>query len=471
MANYKNRDWILFIVLIIIFVLPFLYVTKFTFPAADDFCRTALDFDQYFNQFGHWYSKMTGRYTNFLFSYLPLYRLEVYRVVLAILFCLLGFSIFYFIKILWGYFEIKKANSVIAVVSVFVFSTLISQLPSLYEFFYWYAATTVYLISIIFFLLFLVMILKVLDGKPFHFLLFYGLIFLMNGNNEMLIPISNFVLLVVLARNALVQRVSHLYLLGANFVGAVSALIVVMAPGSANRQMFYPEGGQVFYSLQSAVLSAGMFSIKSIFELPYLFFYLGLFCLIFKLTRRKPIKSSRALSPVRLMLFSFLAVVSVFVVPYYATGGLDVNSGRIGNMIHAVFLLIMCINIINLAVFLEENTNFRYSVPLKRSSILLLSSYLILVLIMSRNYVNVRRDLIDGKFLQFRNAMMARLNYLEETDDSLGVISNIKGTKILPQWEISSDEVHWTNICYREYLANVYGVNLKKIMVKQDLNE
>lgn len=460
--KFINKNWMLCIFLTVVFILPVLYITRFTFPAADDFCRTALSSDQYFYQLEYWYSNLTGRYTNFFFSYLPVYGLNIYRTVLSFLFCSLGVALFYFIKVLWSYFKLKCDNSTIAFVSVLLYVTLISQLPTLYEFFYWYAASTVYLLSIVFFLLFLIMVIRVSKGKPFHYLLFYSLILLMNGNNEMLILISNFILIVILVKNYFYKKVNHFYLVGGNIVGFLSALIVILSPGNSNRQSFYPEAGQIFFSLKSAIFSAGMFSIKSILELPYLFFYIGLLILIFQFCRQKQIKISEAFNPLVLGIISFTALVSVFVVPYYATGGLNVNSGRIGNMIHAVFLIILCVNIFNFSIYLREQNVLISALLLKKSAVVLLSSYLLLTFLMNENYLGLKKDFREEKLWKYDSAMMVRLE--KETNcDFPGVVEEIPKTQTLPYWRISSDETHWTNICFKEYLANVLGVDKKII--------
>jgi len=117
--------------LIVITIVPFFWVILFVYLAADDICRIGIEKT---SQFLHsWYFNENGRYVNALFSVLPVYNIAIYRLVLGVL---LGFFILYrFFKTFHYYFlQVNSKRQIINFV-IISFMILVTQLPSLYEFF------------------------------------------------------------------------------------------------------------------------------------------------------------------------------------------------------------------------------------------------------------------------------------------------------------------------------------------------
>jgi len=454
--------------LMIAFILPFVYITKYTYLTADDFCRTSIEFNIYFSNFVYWYENITGRYTNYFLSYLPLYSKHLYRVSLISLFLSLGASIYFFIRSIFKFLRCELHASKILFLSTLFFITLISQLPSLYEYFYWYASSTVYLISTIFLLLFLSLLLRLESTSYYYLPTLCLLIVLMNGNNEMLILLSNFILVSLLVWKKYKLNIFSNRLLIANIFAIISGIVVILSPASEGRQTHFLNSGDFLYSINYSLLSAGMFCLKSLLEFPYVVFYLGMFLFVNQVFKNRNLSHIYGIHPIFLIIWTFIAFSLVIFVPYYATGGLNVNLGRIGNLVHVVFLIFIMINLTNAALFFQKKPfNYRF----KRNYILLIFVlYLGSLGVINSNYKNIFLDFSGHNFMKYQFHVKKRETTLKNFEGDHLVLQKIKGTRTLPHWEISSDAEHWSNECYLNYLISEYQLEVETITIKEKFN-
>lgn len=467
MKNRKLLKIVFLLIIALVFLGPFLFITKFTFLSADDFCRSSASFENYFQNIFNWYKNHNGRYTNALLSYLPVYNLQIYRWILGCSIFFLGITIFCFIKKVFEFFHLEKKTTNVFFIALVFYITAISQLPSIYEFFYWYAGTTAYMYSIILFLLFLIMLFNFELGKKPNIIFGSLIILLLNGNNEMLMGISNFLLIVILVKNFISNWKISKKILLLNIVSWVSSLVVIISPGSINRQTQYPEGANFFYSLKSAVLSSGIFTIKSLVELPYIFLFIWLILFVIKAGKDNEAKNSiNVHNPIVLFIISFIGLVSVFFIPYYATGILKVNEGRIGNMIHIIFWIILFINLINYSLY------FKRLIP--RSKIIIpnffshvfLMGFLVLILINNINYKNIYEEISKGDFEKYEKDVKYRERLLQNSKRNKIVLKRISGTKTIQHYDITKDSTDWVNSCYKNMINHKYDKNFKSIIIE-----
>src|SRR5680860_157206 len=87
---------ILNFVLIVVFIAPFIYTTRFIYLSADDYCRASSSFIFFIENIKDWYLHHNGRYVNAVFSYLPLYNVTALRFFAASNFVLLGIILYNF---------------------------------------------------------------------------------------------------------------------------------------------------------------------------------------------------------------------------------------------------------------------------------------------------------------------------------------------------------------------------------------
>lgn len=444
------------LVVLLIYVIPFIYVGSFVFPAADDYCRATVSFDTFLPNVASWYLEHNGRYTNAVLSFLPVYDLSIYRLMLMISIIALGWTIIYFVKKTFQFFGRRISRIDVALVGIAFYVVLISQLSSVYEFFYWYAATTVYLYSVIFFLLLLTRLYK-LYIKDYFDGLAALLIVLLIGNNEMFILLSNFLLIGLLSYK-LKEKQNFKNILLLNIVAWIATLAVVFAPGSINRQSYFSEGGNFLFSLKSAILSTGMFGLKGLVEWPYILVYISFFLLLVSLYKEGKKTELKSFNPVVLFLLSFIAISSVIFVPYYAQGTISLNEGRIGNIVHIVFLILLFINIINITFFLQKNQVLNNCSFLKANSALgLIFLFLILLPLVNQNYNNLFSDLKTNALVDYENQMVKITEQLKSAEEEV-VLEELTETKLLRNLE------NRLNGCYVEVMNDKYHLNLKKII-------
>ncbi len=463
MGKIKIFDYSLSILLFTVFLVPVLYITQYTQLFADDWCRTTTNVQKFIPNIILWFEALSGRYINAIFSYLPVYNLLVNRFILGISVIFLGFVLYYFINKIFLYYGSKTGRSQKIFLTVLFYVTIIGQLPSLFEFFYWYAATTVYLYSVIFFLLFLGLLFDLEKEQNVNLWLGSLIIVLLNGNNEMFLGITNFLLLVLSAKYYFDQKKSARKVSILFLVSLVSSLFVVLAPGSRNRQSYFPEGGDFFSSIISSVLSAGMFSLKSMVEFPYLLFFIGLFLFVLSLKNEK--KGTTFYNPIAFAVISFIAVVSIFFVTYYAVGYVKTYEGRIGNLIHIIFLIFLFVNLFNLAVWLREKVIWKLDVapPISRGIFII---YIAALFGYNSNFRDIWLDITGGGLEEFSLAMEERSQLLKQNKSKRMELPGIKGTRVLEFQDITKDAEDWRNKCYRKMINDEYGYDLKKVKIK-----
>ncbi|MGO4913032.1 DUF6056 family protein [Leeuwenhoekiella sp. W20_SRS_FM14] len=454
---------ILNITLLIMFIVPFLMVTQYTFLSADDYCRFNSSFSSYSENVLDWYLVHNGRFINALWSSLPIYELVVYRCILFFFMFLLGTAIYYFINGLSVFYLIGLTRYEMLFTTLLIYILIICQLPLLYEFFYWLAGASAYLLSLVFLLFFLGILFKSkFQLDQLVTLKLSILLILINGNNEILIPFTILSLLAHLVYSFFKSRRFIVRSVILNFVGILSSLVVILSPGSINRQSYFPEGKQFFLSVINSILSAGFFTIKSLIEWPYCLFYLAFG--VFLIKRIKGISGTKCLNPFICLGLSFILLTAVLFVPRYAVGNLSVNSSRIGNMIHFIFLILVLINLFNVTFFLKSKFNnfkiryFDYELPF-----IIFLGY---ILLFNPNYKGVIQDYRDGQLDRFVADFNTRLELIQNSSQSELALKKIEGTNILRIYDITINPDDWQNTCYRSAINSRFSKNFKSLRLK-----
>ena len=89
-----------------------------------------------------------------------------------------------------------------------------------------------------------------------------------------------------------------------------------------------------------------MFFLKKLSHFPTVLFYAGLFIIFLYFARHKALEK-RAVNPLAALGISVIAMSVVMVVPYYSIGSLNVNTGRIGNMVQVIYHILFSLNLLN----------------------------------------------------------------------------------------------------------------------------
>lgn len=447
--------------LIFVFILPLVFIAQYTFPALDDLCRNVTSTENFFFEIKNWYMTHNGRYVNAFFSFLPVYDTTVYRIVVSLQFFILGYMLFRFVHSLSKMYKVSIKNSRIFFLSTLLFIFLISLLPSLYEFFYWYAAVTAYLFSFIFFLLFLIFNWKVYLGYNWNFTQFALVVVLLNGNNEIFLGLTNFLLLTLLFWSYFNEKKWNWRLLWLNLISWISSIILILSPGTLMRRFQISTGGSFVDSLKVAVLYGGKFIGEHFIELPFVLFFIIVFVWFYKSFGSN---NRKYLNPLFLLVISYLSIISLYFIMFYATGLVDKDFGRVGNILHLVMATFVFLNIINLAAFLKgmkEISVLRYKGILP----LLLSIFIVVLLFTNQNFADMRKDLYSGNLQRYKNEMQERILYLQQSNREAILVSEIEGTLILKSGDRYYVDQKWLQHCYKEYINSFYGKNYKRINI------
>jgi len=446
---------LLFIIVCAIF--PLIYIVDYVYLSSDDFCRASLVDVNYLKKIKNWYLNHNGRYSNAIFGSLPIYDLYSYRISLKIL---LGFNfiaVFIFIRTLFRQLEIKNLNRNSFFLSGLFFITIVSQVPSVFSFFYWYAAASSYLLSLSILLLFYCNLIekrKSLIKAILNFLL----IFLLIGNNELNMPLVILPLCSLIIYKNLKFKLLDWHLISATFWSLACTLFVYFSPGSKSRINSFEKNVDFINAIYESFLSSGMFILKSFFEIQYFAFYILITLLIF-VTNKKKIRLS--INPLFLLICSILCFWGVLFLMVYATGFLEVNKGRVGNYIHYIFLVILVCNIFNLAVYLSK---FSFYIKIQEYSVkIMLIITILLNILIGENYRKIYKDFRDSEFQRIENDIANRIKDLKTVKGEIVQIKSIKPTNILNFDVFTKHEVDWLDDCFLSYINKSADLKLINI--------
>lgn len=459
----SEKNWYLgtSIILILLFIIPFLYISKYAVFVSDDLCRiNSLSLEEYFSTLKFWYLNQNGRFINAIITTIPIGSLFLYRLILSLSFVVLGLALFRFMLGIANFFRINYTKYQLLLLTVIWYIVIIGILPSLYEFFYWYAAVTVYLYGFSVFLLFVLVCMKLYKGGRVNPLYVIMLIIFINGTNELVVGIVNLLLLILLSIDYLKRRKINLRILLFNLISWICTAILVFSPGTSLRRNQFHYGGNLIGSMKVALIYGTKYIFLYLFEFPYILFYLLIFVLSYRSINKKFRLNS--FPPLYLGIISFLCIISLFFINYYAIGLLS-HHDRIANIVRLVMMTFFLLNIVNLAVYLRRRKfvpqiSNRYIPPV--IGLILLS----ILFFQNKNYVDLRLDFKDDNFNKFERALTVRENTLKSSSDTVVKLKRIEGTRILASGDKVMNFV-WVQRCYREYINEKYDKDIQEINI------
>lgn len=452
------------VIIIMFYIFPFVLFTQYTHLGIDDICRTHSSAQNFFEEIFMWYNNINGRYISAVFSSFPVYDLPIYRWTLTI-----G-MIFFFVVITYFINNLLQLFGFVSKTKSFIFSLifivlLLSQLPSLYEIFYWYASVNVYLYSFTFLLLLLMLLYKISLENKNKTILSALLIVLITGSTEMLIPLMNFILIILFVVTTVSAKKIPWNIIMLNIVCLGSSLIVVMAPGSEKRQSIFSESGQIIYSLKNSIETA-LKIIWNRFHDPvvWVFIILVFFMVLFqaKNIKKRPI----LLNPLILLLLSSIAFVSVIFVPFYALGFIDYGAGRIIDIIYFIFFILLLINSLNFFKFLHLKYDLKLFRKFQFLPFLMIIVFLITVTISNQNFKGMYEDFSSSSYIRYDDDFINRYELLKNTKKETIIIPTIKSTRIFTFNDFDSGDQ-----CFIQHVRSNYNFRIKNIKIQPIVNK
>lgn len=453
------------ILLFIIFLFPFVYLTRYTVLLTDDYCIAHPDFTGYIEGVKNWYLNLNGRYINSLLGLLPVYKIGIYRIVLAALFLLFFYAVFNLINALTKYYKVVYQRNKVAFVAVISLIGIMALLPNLNEFFYWYAGSTVYEFSAILFCFFSVLLLKNWLTGELNFYLMIFLVILLNGSSEILIGITNFLLICSLFFEFLKSRELNYRLVIINIISWISTLLMVYAPGMIARRDQFNYGGDFFGAFKVAFIYGAKFMVVSMFDLPLIIFYIFLFLFILKLARRTK-QELPGIQPFYLFVISYLSIISMVFILYYAMGTFSSSgSWRASNLLRFVTFVFYIVNIFNLACYFK-NRQLILKVPGYVYSLLIGAMFL--SLFWNKNYTQLRNDFTSNRYEKFNHRLAQREKIIKSTSGSILILRHISNTSFVKSGDKAIENQEWVQKCYLNYLNSKYQKEFKVIKYLKD---
>lgn len=450
-----QKNNLIFLVSLVILIVPYIYLSFFANPAADDFTYAhkgkALDFfSTLINEYLNW----NGRYTSNVFvliNPITFNSFLLYKLIPVFIIVLTFLSYLLFVKTLFRHL-FSKINS--CIISLLLSLLFIYQMPIISEGVYWYTGAVTYQLGNIFSLVFISLLVQyvkkkfLFENNKIHLLILTLMLIFTIGFNEVLMLLLSFFILIFLfvqIRNKLENRNLAIYLF---ILSLFFSLIVYIAPGNSIRESNFSNIHNFSHSTVYSIAQTGRFFVIWISSVPLLLLSFLFFFLNKTLSKNSKIFSvSFYLNPFFSTLFLFVVIfVSIFPA-YWSTGMLGQH--RTLNVAYYFFILFWFINL-NVWFNYFENRLSKIQSPNKKVN------YIVVCIIIgffafTRNGYSSLTDIIYGKASSFNKQMNERYDVIKSSKDTIFFKLINNPPKCLLIYDISDNPEHWLNRCYAVY--------------------
>ncbi|MGB5417241.1 DUF6056 family protein [Algibacter sp.] len=440
---FESGNFIIFIG--ILSILPFLIISIFNNPSADDFCYNNISQNLgYFSTQLEAYNGWSGRYmATAILSIKGLVSgsFIIYKCIPVVLLTFLGVSIYHLCTSIFKSLSKKEKY----IFSFLIMTMYLIQMPSTSQGFYWLAGAATYQVSIILSVFLVSFFIRYLDTYNKKYLLISILLaFCVIGSNEITMMFVNLIFGVFFLYTSIKHRKINFSVLSLLFFMLIFTIVVIKSPGSASRADTYPGNQQFLYSITKTI-SATKRHLGD--WLPTIIVALLLFFEYFSKNKNlqtpKIFKAKLTIPTIIVFIFPIIGVFPV----YY---GLKWVPLRTVNVVYFFFLL----GIVYLAFLLffklkAANKNFLMFSPWVK--------YLLFALIFIRlggnnNIRTAYQDLLSGTAYNYDKELRSRYQAIENNKEDVLVIPELT---FLPKTiffeDIRTNSSHWINQCYKNY--------------------
>jgi hypothetical protein len=376
----KNKYLILVLTILIAAILPFILLSLYDHPSADDYGFTHIV--KYFGFFEFQkfiYMYHQGRFSsNFIFSINPLVydSFTFYKVLPVILLMLFFIAVFIFIRALFRNF-LSIFQSIVA--SLFFSALYLNIIPNPSETIYWMTGSLIYFLPCILLLLFLSLIVKLLSANSISITIIACIIApVLQGFNEVImlyaIAIVFFIFQFQIKNKSLKIKLAWVLI-----ILVVSAIIEIIAPGNYERMTIYGNAENIHYSVITSLISFAKLLLIH-FSNPS-FLIISLLSILFfqKIKNKSVCQYSVCVNPWTILVFIILIFIAVFFPVAYGTGYKPPL--RIYNTLSLPFMITW---FYFLFIFVGRY-NFNLAVSIKRQTVLFIVAAILL-------FFNISKD-------------------------------------------------------------------------------
>jgi len=459
------KSWIIFFLLL--GFLPYLYLSFFAQPIADDFAFAAqYKNNNYFSLVKETYFNSSGRYiSNFLIYLNPISFNSFfgYQLIPFVLIITSIVSFYTFFKTVF----VALTKQMIWIITLSFSLIYISLLPNIAEQIYWFTGSIIYhlglLITIIYFT-FLIKLFRneLVISKAIHLIILSLLLLMAAGFNEVLtlsLLLILFVLVILFYRNKWKSKnvivIQFLLLL-------VFITVLVIAPGNILRESYYPNKHQFFHSLTYSLAQTVRFSIKWILS-PTLFIASILFIGLYdkKIKNITLFKESFFLNKWASLLILFSTIFVCVFPPYWATGILGQH-----RTVNVAFFFFLIIWFVNLSVWLNSFSINMEGFKLLKQKRIFIVLFLFSIFFFGNGWYSIT-DIFTGRAVNYKRQLDLRHQALFDFQMNKKTELTLNPIKFKPKClfvlEISEDPNYWTNQSYNVY----FKLNNKEVFIKK----
>jgi len=452
---FRSDNFIIFIGFLAIF--PFLLISFYNNPSADDFC-----YNYKSNTLGFWntqlyvYNNWNGRY--FSTAVLSIKSLVsepffVYRLIPVILLGSLFFSIYQLSSLI--FVNLKRRDFYI--LTFYCFIIYLIQMPSVSQGFYWLAGAVNYQISNILTIGFVYFLIKLLNtNKRIYLLLSIFFAILIIGSNETSMLLFDFLIGIIFIYKYLHHKKINYSLFIILLFAIIFSLIVIKSPGNTLRASNFQDEHELFSAVFNTVIAAINHLMKWI---PIIIISIFIFYDYFntKINAYKPTIFN--INPI----FAFFVVFSIPFIGFFPGYWIMGNSPplRTINVIYFYFLIgFIYLSFVLFFKLKKHNKNFiSFSIWVKYF-------LMVIILISMINKNNIRTaysNLLSGSAYRYNLELINRYELIRNNNkDTCYVPKLISKPATIYFDDITNDSNNWNNECYAKYW------NSKPILIKEN---
>ncbi len=236
-------------------VLPFIIISVFNNPAADDFAFSVECSNHgYWGVQSWWYTHWFGRYfSTALLSLNPLLiqSFFLFKLIPVVLIIALFISLYYLARTLFVNAE-KRQCLLFSLCFIFIY---LFFMPNVAEGIYWFAGAITYQVANILTILLFISVIKLMQTKKIKFLFLSVLfVFCVIGSNELSMLIVDFILAAIFGYAFFKEKKINYSLLILLVFAFIFSLVVYFSPGNTVRGNTIPNDHQFAFSAWQAVI-------------------------------------------------------------------------------------------------------------------------------------------------------------------------------------------------------------------------
>ena len=463
LLNFIRSNWV--IIFSAFFILPFIMLSFFNHPSADDFWYT-----QQFAERGFWkaqlylYNEITGRYLSsaiLCINPLVLKWLYGYTFIPIIIVVLIAFSIYTLLdSFTLNNFSIKDK----ILFSSVLFALYLYRMTDIASGLYWMAGSVTYQLGIILAIFAFAYIIKDFQKNSRccqktnkSYSLFSGfLLFLSIGSNETVMLMVYLLLITIALYQMFSKRSINMALIFYLIIATIACIIVYFSTGNHFR---YEGEGSIYpqfhlrHKLFLALWASFTTSVESIYRWlnNFLIIIFTFLYIPYGIKLSLNSKNSNNLFLVK-PLFSlgalFLIVILSFFPSYWSTYFLQ---WRVKNIIYLFFLVGWFFNVQVVISYICKKHNFNY-IKISEKIKILCWIFIMISFIGHGNIKTAYKDLITGTAYKYNKQMMERYEAIGKCESQLCEVEPISNSPKSIFWgDITSDERHWINLCTSVY--------------------